>query len=55
LFAILILGNFLLARQIGGLIALIVVAALVTDLLFLPAMLRLLPAGAFKKFLRVET
>lgn len=42
-FAILILGSFLPTRQVGGLVALIVVAALLTDLVFLPAILRWLP------------
>ena len=43
-FATLILGGFLPTRQVGGLIALIAVAALVADLIFLPAILRSLPA-----------
>ena len=42
-FAVLILGSFLPTRQIGGLMALIVVAALITDLVFLPAVLRSIP------------
>jgi hydrophobe/amphiphile efflux-3 (HAE3) family protein len=46
-FAVLIMGSFLPSRQIGGLIAVIVVAALVTDLVLLPAILRLLPASVF--------
>lgn len=51
-FLTLVLGSFLPTRQIGGLIALIAVAALITDLLFLPAMLRRLPAAAVRKFLK---
>ena len=51
----LILGNFLPVRQLGGLIALIAVAALVTDLVFLPAMMRLLPERSVRKFLGVAT
>ena len=54
-FSMLILGSFLPTRQIGGLIALIAVAALITDLVFLPAMMRLLPAASVKKFIRVES
>ena len=42
-FATLILGSFLPTRQVGGLVALIVAAALITDLVFLPAILRALP------------
>ncbi|RZV38285.1 MAG: hypothetical protein EX272_03100 [Chromatiales bacterium] len=42
-FATLILGGFLPTRQVGGLIALIAVAALVSDLIFLPAILRSIP------------
>jgi hydrophobe/amphiphile efflux-3 (HAE3) family protein len=42
-FATLILGGFLPTRQVGGLVAVIVVAALITDLVFLPAILRSLP------------
>jgi predicted RND superfamily exporter protein len=42
-FATLILGSFLPTRQVGGLVALIVVAALITDLIFLPAILRSIP------------
>jgi hydrophobe/amphiphile efflux-3 (HAE3) family protein len=54
-FSMLILGNFLPVRQLGGLIALIAVAALVTDLVFLPAMMRLLPERSVRKFLGVAT
>ena len=39
-FALLVFGSFLPSRQIGGVIAVIVVAALVTDLVVLPAVLR---------------
>lgn len=39
-FALLVFGSFLPSRQIGGLIAIIAVAALVTDLVVLPAVLR---------------
>ena len=39
-FALLLFGSFLPSRQIGGLVAIIVVAALATDLLVLPAVLR---------------
>ena len=39
-FALLMLGSFLPSRQIGGLVATIAVAALVTDLLVLPVVLR---------------
>jgi len=39
-FALLLFGNFLPSRQIGGVIAIIVVAALATDLVVLPAVLR---------------
>ena len=39
-FALLVFGSFLPSRQIGGVIAVIVVAALVTDLVVLPAILR---------------
>ncbi len=39
-FALLLFGSFLPSRQIGGLIAIIVVAALATDLVVLPAVLR---------------
>ena len=42
-FATLILGGFLPTRQVGGLIALIAIAALVSDLIFLPAILRSIP------------
>lgn len=42
-FATLILGGFLPTRQVGGLIALIAAAALVSDLIFLPAILRSIP------------
>jgi predicted RND superfamily exporter protein len=42
-FATLILGSFLPTRQVGGLVALIVAAALITDLIFLPAILRSIP------------
>lgn len=51
-FSMLLLGNFLPTRQVGGLIALIAVLALMTDLVFLPALLRVLPPGAVSKFLR---
>jgi hydrophobe/amphiphile efflux-3 (HAE3) family protein len=54
-FSMLIFGSFLPVRQLGGLIALIAVAALVTDLAFLPAMMRLLPASSVKKFLGIAT
>lgn len=46
-FATLVLGSFLPTREVGGVVALIVVAALVTDVLFLPAILRSLPARWF--------
>ncbi len=46
-FATLVLGSFLPTREIGGIVALIVIAALLTDLVFLPAVLRSLP----KRFL----
>lgn len=39
-FALLLFGSFLPSRQIGGLVAIIVVAALMTDLIVLPAVLR---------------
>jgi len=39
-FALLVFGSFLPSRQIGGVIAVIVVAALATDLVILPAILR---------------
>ena len=42
-FATLVLGSFLPTREVGGVVALIVVAALVTDIVFLPAILRSLP------------
>ena len=42
-FATLVLGSFLPTREVGGVVALIVVAALVTDIVFLPAVLRSLP------------
>ncbi len=54
-FSMLILGSFLPTRQTGGLIALIAVAALITDLVFLPAMMRLLPASSVRKFLGTAT
>ena len=40
-FAVLLLGGFLPSRQIGGVTALIILAALLADLLFLPAAMRL--------------
>ncbi|MBT8078225.1 MAG: MMPL family transporter [Gammaproteobacteria bacterium] len=44
-FAVLLLGGFLPSRQIGGVTALIIVCALLADLLFIPAAIRLrLPA-----------
>lgn len=43
-FATLVLGSFLPTREVGGVVALIVVAALVTDVVFLPAILRSLPS-----------
>ncbi len=43
-FATLVLGSFLPTREVGGIVALIVVAALLTDIVFLPAILRSLPA-----------
>lgn len=43
-FATLVLGSFLPTREVGGVVALIVVAALVTDVVFLPAVLRSLPS-----------
>lgn len=52
-FSALLLGSFLPTRQVGGLIALIAVAALVTDLVFLPALLRMLPAVCVRKSLRL--
>ena len=42
-FATLVLGSFLPTREVGGVVALIVVAALITDIVFLPAILRSLP------------
>ncbi len=42
-FATLILGSFLPTREVGGVVALIVVAAVITDIVFLPAILRSLP------------
>lgn len=42
-FATLVLGSFLPTREVGGVVALIVVAAVVTDIVFLPAVLRSLP------------
>ena len=39
-FGLLVFGSFLPSRQIGGVIALIVIAALATDLVVLPAILR---------------
>ena len=42
-FATLVLGSFLPTREIGGIVALIVIAAVFTDLVFLPAVLRSLP------------
>ena len=42
-FATLVLGSFLPTREVGGVVALIVVAALVTDIVFMPAVLRSLP------------
>jgi hydrophobe/amphiphile efflux-3 (HAE3) family protein len=39
-FALLVFGSFLPSRQIGGVIAVIVIAALATDLVVLPAILR---------------
>ena len=50
-FSTLILGSFLPTRQVGGLVALIVAAALVTDLVFLPAILRALPDELITKSL----
>jgi len=50
-FATLILGSFLPTRQVGGLVALIVVAALITDLIFLPAILRSMPDKLITKSL----
>ena len=46
-FATLVLGSFLPTREVGGVVALIVVAALVTDVVFLPAILRSLPRRWF--------
>ena len=42
-FATLVLGSFLPTREVGGVVALIVVAAVITDIVFLPAILRSLP------------
>jgi predicted RND superfamily exporter protein len=50
-FSTLILGSFLPTRQVGGLVALIVAAALLTDLVFLPAILRALPNAMITKSL----
>jgi predicted RND superfamily exporter protein len=50
-FATLILGSFLPTRQVGGLVALIVAAALITDLIFLPAILRSMPDKLITKSL----
>lgn len=44
-FAVLIFGSFLPSRQIGAVVSLIVVAALLAELFLLPAILRLLPPG----------
>ncbi len=41
------------ADQIGGLIAMVAVAALITDVVFLPVLLRLPPADSVKKSLLV--
>ena len=46
-FATLVLGSFLPTREVGGVVALIVVAAVVTDIVFLPAILRSLPTRWF--------
>ena len=43
-FSVMLLGSFLPSREIGGICALIIVVALLTDLLLVPACLRLLPA-----------
>ena len=43
-FSILMLGSFLPSREIGGITALIVIAALCADLLLVPAAVRSLPA-----------
>ncbi len=48
-FAVLIMGSFLPSRQIGGIVAVIVVAALVTDLVLLPAVLRLVPVAILER------
>ncbi len=48
-FSVMLFGSFLPTRQIGGLIALIAVAAVLTDLVFLPAVLRWLPASSAAK------
>jgi predicted RND superfamily exporter protein len=42
-FATLVLGSFLPTREVGGIVALTVVAALVTDIVFMPAVLRSVP------------
>ena len=42
-FATLVLGSFLPTRQVGGVVALIVIAAVITDIVILPAILRSLP------------
>ena len=51
-FAVLVMGSFLPSRQIGGIIAVIAVAALVTDLVVLPAVLRLVPAAVLERSFR---
>ena len=43
-FATLVLGSFLPTREVGGIVALIIVSALLTDIVFLPAILRALPS-----------
>jgi predicted RND superfamily exporter protein len=44
-FLVLVLGSFEPSRQIGQVVALVVVAALLADLLLLPALLSLLPGS----------
>lgn len=51
-FAVLVMGSFLPSRQIGGIVAVIAIAALVTDLVVLPAILRLIPAAILERSFR---
>ena len=51
-FVLLVLGSFLPSRQIGALIALIVSAALVADLIVVPAVLQIVPPSLMRRFLR---